>query len=413
MRVHPTTTVVEAEHTKISARVQWDGVKPEVPDVLTFKLPSSFSKYPAGNMNGFLTALLPVAMFAGEDIHIQGAISEKLLYGLREFQRVLHFWYPQWFSIVTISADSTTTICSETTAGVMSSFSGGADSMYTFVSHLPENEPLPAHQVTHSLFIEAFDTPIISEATQAQKVTTHAQLMKKLDIGFVPVSTNAKEFYYFNIEEAMAVTYTAILIGTAQLTEGVIKSFYFSADNTHDFPLISTISHTLVPLMSSDNLHVSVYGASVTKMEKLEKLITWPPSYEHLTVCWENPNGLKNCGKCVKCCHTTAGLDMLNALHLYSTFPPTVFRNKIRSRFQQPHFFYFTKTWIRFSKKYQRSDYVFDFTFVLWRNRFIYYILKPIKRVLMAPLHLAFALSARLKQASPNYAKCIYWIKKT
>jgi len=325
----------------------------------------------------------------------------------------LHFWYPQWFSIVAISADRTILSCAQTATGVMSSFSGGVDSMYTFLSHLPENEPLPTKQVTHSLFIEAFDTPIISEETQAQKISAYGKVMQKLDIDFVPVSTNAKDFYYFNNEEAMAVTYTAILIGTAQLTEGVIRNFYFSADNTHDFPLVSTISHTLVPLMSSDGLAASVYGASITKMEKLQKLITWPVSYEHLTVCWENPQGLKNCGTCVKCCHTTAGLDMLDALQLYPTFPATVFHNKIRNRLQEPHFFYFTKTWINFAKQYRRRDYIFDFTFVLWRNRCIQYIFKPAAKVLTAPLRYVFVLSARLKQRSSMYSKLIYWVKKT
>mgnify|MGYP001094172772 FL=1 len=404
----------EGDSMHISSRVISESLADSIPDTLSFTLPKTYQSSIPEDMNGFLTALLPVAMFAGEDIHVEGSVSTTLLYNLREYQKTLHFWRPQWFSIVAVTYDSLApSDIVQRPQGIMSSFSGGADSMYTFLSHLPEYEENPDFQMTHTLFIESFDTPIIDHPTQRNKVVAYGALMEKLDIAFVPCATNAKDFYYFNNGYAMAMTYPAMLIGVAQLIGKKIGTFHYSADNTHDFPMISTISHTLVPLLSTDALRADVFGASVTKMEKLERIVLWPESYEHLTVCWEKPDGLHNCGECVKCCHTTAGLDMLGALEKYTTFPPTVNRQKIRSRLQNPEFFYFSKTWAEFARAYGRKDYVFDFTYVLWRNRILHFFIFPISHFFTKLIRTPFVISKKLKEYSPWYARFIYLIKKT
>ena len=42
------------------------------------------------------TAVL-VAMYAGEDLHIRGAISPRLAYNLFEYREIFHAWYPRIF----------------------------------------------------------------------------------------------------------------------------------------------------------------------------------------------------------------------------------------------------------------------------------------------------------------------------
>lgn len=410
MIIQPAHTFKKNNQVCVHARVEWARQPFACPAELSFTIPVEFASYVPRDMDAFLTALIPVAMYVGEDIHIHGSISATLLYGIREYQNTLHFWKPEWFTRVRVTSDTVLQQDQrQRPPGVMGSFSGGVDSMYTLRCHLPDVEPLAHAQFTHALFIESNTTTVANLETVATKVRTYQTLLDSVDLTFVPARTNAMDFYYFNNDYALAMTYTNILIATAQMLQTEIGTFYFSADDTHDFPMVSIIPHTTVPLLSTNALRAEVFGASVTKMQKLETLSQWQPSYNHLTVCWEHPNGLQNCGQCVKCCHTTAGLDMLGMLQTYSTFPDRLYHHQVRTRVQSPKYFHFSKEWARFARAYGRWDLVFDFTYVLWRNRFIYYVLRP----LGAPVRAFYRRSAKWKQYSPHYARFIFWLKKT
>src|SRR5688500_14527539 len=101
---------------------------------LWFKLDEKFSAMVSRNSDPALLALLLPAMCLGEDIHVEGRVSERLFYNLsRAVQAVLRTVHPS-LSPIEITADELT---SEKAPGrcVAAAFSGGIDSFCLLADH--------------------------------------------------------------------------------------------------------------------------------------------------------------------------------------------------------------------------------------------------------------------------------------
>lgn len=410
MIIHPAEISTKGQYSTVRMQVSSSTKMGTLPEELIVTVKTSLLHEESCWEEGALIVLLPVAMFFGEDLQVEAVVSEELLYTLEEYKRVLIFWRPEWFanSIITTSAQKKDKPVVPDNRGVMCSFSGGADSMYTLQQHLPvaQKEQL-VKQVTYCLHLEHWDGPQLDAATNDTKVTHFDSMLKALDVTLVSVKTNVKEFHNFNNDLAMAMTYSAAIVGVASCFSPFIKEFLFSADNTHDFGFYSTINHTVVPLFSHSSFRTIVHGPSVRKIDKLKSLSDWQPSHAHLLVCFAKPNGMKNCGTCIKCCHTMTALDMLGTLDRYQTFPHKVDRVAVRTRNHTPPFFYFPRTWRNFAKEYKRWDYYFDFTYALARCRVRQLWVNPnvpFFYKLFNPLTTLYAWSARLKKHSFIYA---------
>lgn len=387
-----------------------------LPKTLWYKVDKKYADSVSKCSNAFLIPLVSVAMYYNENIEVRGEISEHLAYNLQEYQRILNFWNPEWFSIVSISYaafSDTSTIHKK--SGAVCSYSGGVDSSYTLYSHLPENEPLKDYQVTHTMYIRGFETSEEDRKTQEAKIKSYTELMDSLDINLVVTETNAREFQQFAAGSiTYYMTWGSVLAGSTMLLDNLVGRYYFSADNTHDYPIILTINHVTLPLLSTEKLDISCHGASVSKLEKVKIISKWPKTYERLIVCFDNPNGLTNCSQCVKCTLTMNLLDMNGTLDLYKTFVLPINRSLVRKTRHRKPFIYTPIKWIEFAKTSGRSDLVFDYTWVLWASRMKLMVdaLHDQTNSIRNPLQSMYKLSAVLKRKYPRYAKCIHVIKK-
>jgi hypothetical protein len=101
--------------------------------------------------DSFLLAVLLNAMDSGEDIHIEGVLSEKLYYN------VTNFLIPAWQSIipglkkVRILPDNLRTTTGGSSNGVATGCSGGVDSFYSIAYHLNREVP-ESYKLTHLLY---------------------------------------------------------------------------------------------------------------------------------------------------------------------------------------------------------------------------------------------------------------------
>lgn len=55
------------------------------------------------------------------------------------------------------------------------------------------------------------------------------------------------------------------------------------------------------------------HAARTGRLAKMRLLVTSETAMRHLRVCWVNPGGTYNCGRCEKCLRTLAGLRVLGA----------------------------------------------------------------------------------------------------
>lgn len=246
--------------------------------------------------------------------------------------------------------------------------------------------------------------------------------MNKLGIEIILVKTNVRKFHERPDWDS---TYVSAVIGTALLFDCGISKFYLPEINTFDYvPLhkrkyvrdhVSFKENSTVPLLSTEKIEVSNREGVVSRLEKIEVIAKWPETYDKLRVCWENPNGLKNCCRCNKCLLTMTALDMQGVLGNYATFPKPIERKSVR-RGRYTHIrFYFPRTWIEYAKSKGRNDIWFDYTYVLWRSRTGLFFQKlfsvtPLNE-LLHPLQTFYKLSCILKQYFPVYSKFVRWVK--
>ena len=137
---------------RIGAReVRKDGSSVEVSALvdgfrLWYRVPATVPV--AGSADPFLAAALLPAMLQGEELVVDPelAASPRLLANLATLQEIHHSWNPA-FKIVPIRA--ATRPAEPLASGALSFFSGGVDSMFTFLKRRGE--------LTHLVFIQGFD----------------------------------------------------------------------------------------------------------------------------------------------------------------------------------------------------------------------------------------------------------------
>ena len=158
MRVFQHQINEEADEVCVSARVEVNSARTVFPEKLWFRFPARYRAYVSTDMNTFTTALLPLGMYLGEDLHLEGALSPQLFQGLNEYQRIQGGWKPSPFKPVKIHCERLQASEADVAPGAVAcSFSGGVDSFHTLWRHLPENEPIPQYRITHCLMINGFD----------------------------------------------------------------------------------------------------------------------------------------------------------------------------------------------------------------------------------------------------------------
>jgi hypothetical protein len=77
-------------------------------------------------------------------------------------------------------------------------------------------------------------------------------------------------------------------------------------------------------LWSPEQLEIVEAGGRYSRLERVRRVASHPLVQRTLRVCWENPGGAYNCGRCRKCLMTMITLEALGARSEIETFPPTL-----------------------------------------------------------------------------------------
>ena len=102
----------------------------------------------------------------------------------------------------------------------------------------------------------------------------------------------------------------------------------------------------LLSMLSTRDIKIHSEGAPLTRFEKTQRVVDYPPSYTYLNVCTQDAH---NCGLCEKCIRTLVSLDALGKLELYNkVFNIDYYKNN-RSFYLSKLYFYY---------KLGKSDYI-------------------------------------------------------
>lgn len=318
-------------------------------DTLWFRFPDTLTL--TARAEPFLPAALMEAMVRGAPVRIDHApaLSPRLLSGLDRLQRLLTTWNEEDFQLVPIvesactSGTDTSQRDADSTDRIISCFSGGIDSSYTF-SCLKQ-------EISHLLLVQGFDAES-DAASWRQNVAARQAFADSEGKQLIPVASNVRSFFSkrrLSWNAAHGSVLAALGVGLAA------RRFYIPASFTYN-ELFPWGSHPLLdPCWSTEATEIVHHGIDTSRTGKTVVIADQQNTLDHLQVCWRGVAG--NCGDCPKCLRTSLALHVLQKRS--ASLPP--FQHARQLRWLKPGnhaSMVFTEDLIRFCRAQQRPDLV-------------------------------------------------------
>ncbi len=244
--------------------------------------------------------LLP-AMQASEDLAVAGPVSPRLLTGAAQVADVFCAWdhalHPtdRYYQPIAVRGDRVVEAGTPPGRGTAAFFTGGVDSFHTAVEHRDELDAL--------VYVHGFDVALADTALRSEVAGRLRESAAALGLPLIEVETDLRTSGL-----VAAVPWPdhhgAALAAVAHLLASRFDRVLVPA--THTYARLEGLgSHPLLdPLWSSEAVRIEHVGAGATRVAKLRRIVEEPAATAHLRVCWENPGGAYNCGRCEKCVRT-------------------------------------------------------------------------------------------------------------
>jgi hypothetical protein len=269
--------------------------------------------------DGALAATLMPAMSRGGALRLETPISAKILRNQREFQAIQRLWSSRWPSEyhplreIEVSAPSRVAEGPRERGRVATFFSGGVDSWAAILGN-PE--------VTDLIFVRGLDLipGVDRHRDLADEVETRLRAAApELGLPLHVVTTDVRAFSdpLLRWESFCPSVEAAIALFFEPLFERVLIA------NDSDYAKQAQVgaSWQVDHLWSSEGLAVEDWGGRFGRVERLRRIVDHPLVQSTLRVCWMNPDGAYNCGRCGKCLATMVGLEAIGARGKIRTFP--------------------------------------------------------------------------------------------
>lgn len=304
----------------IRSPVEWGQKK----DFLWFSFDPGFEKYLADEkLDGFLVGLLPVAMSLGEDIELDGAVSERLYYNLSNHAMpILSSTLPGWRQVGIHPAGLDTGKSYLCEGAVGTGFSGGIDSFSTLVTHLGKDTPA-SYRITHLVFNNVGshgerDTATTRRLFHARYALTRG-MTDETGLESVRMDSNLHGFFSHDFVHSHPLRNASTALILYKLFG---KYIYSSGYHYHDCFIgpttnIATTDPAVIPLLSTETLEFISTGFQFSRVEKTRQTTTFKQSRDYLNVCVNPDPAGGNCSVCEKCARTLLTLELLGCAEEY------------------------------------------------------------------------------------------------
>lgn len=301
--------------------------------------------------NSLALSLVLPAMMEGEPIRVEGKMSERLFFQIRDELIPIMTAFNPGYRTVDFTAEelSSEQYSPGVQRGVGTGLSGGIDSSLCIRNHfvLPVSE---RYRLTHLFFFNVGSHGMAPDEERLKaverKFRTRFLAMKpcadELGLPLVPVNSNVHSFFRIgHLESCSFVT-----PGAALLMQKKIGRYYL-ASGGHDFQdkyhrLVdcrergdaAEIDPLLIPYMSTENLLLETTETRLNRLQKTELIADFPIARKYLNVCCNYDAMEANCSCCEKCACTLTMLDLLGKIDNFSdVFDIETYRKKARKTF--------------------------------------------------------------------------------
>jgi hypothetical protein len=232
------------------------------------------------------------------DLRVHGAASPSLLRNLEDFQRAWASWKPDYYRLISVSADLEQEPAVQPRSEAICCFSGGVDSCFTAYRHARGVSTRFPYPLRTAVLVHGFDIPLQEAGYYESAYAKVTSQLSSLGIGLKRVATNFKELsvfwpHAFGTGVASVLSLFQRRYATGLIAQGVPYSCYQN--------LVEGSNPMTDPLLSSDAFRIVPDGGGFQRWEKIKVISDWPEGMEHLRVCWEGEKKDSNCCDCEKC----------------------------------------------------------------------------------------------------------------
>ena len=266
-----------------------------------------------------LPACLMPAMRFGGTLELPVPISPRLLRNQREYQGIQRAWSLEWpfgdppLREVEVRAPAEQAGQAPGNRRVAAFFSGGVDSWSTVLDH-PE--------ITDLVFVRGVDLlPSFPQHTGLVDLVEERLRGVADDLGLDlhVVETNLRD-----LTDPLArweVYCGAALATVALFLAPRFERILMAKEADYEVEVAFGVSRSVNNLWSTEGLEIAEDGGRFSRFERTARIASHPLVQRSLRVCWENPEGAYNCGRCTKCLCTMVALEVEGRLGSIKTFP--------------------------------------------------------------------------------------------
>lgn len=285
------------------------GIEPA--GTLRQRLPGRFVPSQAAMNDSVFSVGLLLSMANGSPLELEGPVSARLVEQSETVQEIFSCWYPEVFRPVAIRVESRSDDLIAGAGRVMSTFTAGVDSLYTYELHKDE--------LTSFVYVHGFDIPLQSRKMRSE-MSNHLQDAASSAVkDLIQGVSNVRRFLNPHMSWA-SMSHGAAISGFCHLVSDTHSRLLLPASYTYD-NMFPWGSHPLLdPLWSTERLTLEHDGAGASRTKKTKRIAVSAIAQDHLKVCFQR-DGTYNCGKCKKCIRTRIALQLTGKLGEFKTFP--------------------------------------------------------------------------------------------
>ncbi len=290
-----------------SARLRWIGGEFR----LWIDAPEGFAP-PEEDATAFLLVALPLALYRGEDLQVDGAVSAQTLRQTERIQAIYAAWDPAVRRCrVRVVAEIPIRAAA---SGHGCLISRGVDSMYSATAG-------DAAPLTHLVFCDTL-APLQNERVRAEERKIVGAVADLIGLPVLRISTNLRD------ARAQLIDYQdmhgAGIAFMAQSLSGGLGRIVVPSGLTYAVAGPAGSHPLLDPLFGSEWLTFHHHGLELGRPGKIAELVADRPELlPYMKVCFTEDSAA-NCGHCRKCLWTMIALQAAGALHRASLFPDEI-----------------------------------------------------------------------------------------
>lgn len=287
---------------------------------LWFEIPAEYESFVSDRSDFAAIALLPAAMIAGVDLHIDYRLTDTVLFNLKELvQPLIRTVYTEW-SNVQVSATSNPT-ASATGSGVLCGFSAGVDSLSALQGHFYRRSLPVSLRITHLSNHNVGSYRSVGRAGWSARQKSLSHVANRIGLPLVEIDSNLEEFY--PDEMLFRHVHTMCNGAIAHLLSGGIGTFLYPSGFSYEQILggstvaqkdMARLDAILLPLLSSSAVQLISVDPEKSRVDKTTDVIASELSQD-LDVCTsDNPDRIANCSQCQKCLRTLLTIEIAGSL---------------------------------------------------------------------------------------------------